>query len=243
MQVGQHAVEVLSSNRRSFNRTWKRLRPLLELIVLARQGGYAGGSGSGCEKTITVEAGGSRPSRRISTIADIGCDHGILCVSLACMEWAASRRRGHNEEKQPRGSDGSVVFFSRVIGAHVSATALENGGLVLLEKMKEAMLPVLREGDGDPSVYLAAALPLDFRVGDGLAPVRHGEATGRRTLWYWPGWGSITCWRSCSERRTRRRARPRWMLSERSKSLCNLPIPGRSTWSSCTMRCKHWVDS
>ncbi|KAL7524919.1 hypothetical protein ACHAXR_000778 [Thalassiosira sp. AJA248-18] len=141
------------------------MSPLIELIVLACNRDDIGNDIKNVEKS------------RISSIADIGCDHGILSLSLACMAWVVSQQENTNKENQPDGNR-TFHFFSHVIGADLSRTALENGGLVSLEKMKDAMIPRIRSDDNyDATVSTSeSSLPIEFRVGFGLEPLQTGEA-------------------------------------------------------------------
>ena len=156
--VGKHAMEVVSSNRRSFNRTWKRMKPLLELTVFACDGKSDGNN-------VVPNKSGSK----ISSIADVGCDHGILSLSLACIAWAACQRDANKETILCDGMNRNIETFSRVTGTDVSPMALENGGLVSLKKMMDTMIPIYDSGE-PPS------LPIEFRVGSGLEPLAAGEA-------------------------------------------------------------------
>ena len=171
LDVAKHTMEVLASNRRSFNRTWKRMSPLLELIVLSCQDNEKAEKTPTISDGTTVQKGTSLQSTdRITTIADIGCDHGILSLSLACIAWVVSNQCNDNKENQSEVKDSNNFnFFSQVIGADVSTNALENGGLVSLQKMKETMMPI-------SGYAFDTQIPIQFRVGNGLEPLQPGEA-------------------------------------------------------------------
>lgn len=119
-EAAQQAVTLLAQR----NKTWKRLAPIVELATLK-------------SKQEDDE------SRR--TIADIGCDHGLLSIALA-----------------------SSTSFRKVIGTDVSKNALQNGALAFYEKVDEVLQ---RNEGGDLS-----SLPIEFRYGDGLQPLKEGEA-------------------------------------------------------------------
>ena len=157
IDVGKRVMEVLSSNRRSFNRTWKRISPLMELIVH-----------TSINKEDNVDA---RDEKRLqytegisSTVADIGCDHGILSLSLACISWVVMQRR--TEDKVNLCDGRSFNFSTQVIGSDESSQALQNGGLVSLQKMMDAMKPIKCDSE----------LPIEFRLGSGLDCLKPGEA-------------------------------------------------------------------
>lgn len=110
-EAAQQAVTLLAQR----NKTWKRLAPIVELATL---------------KSKEEDNESSR------TIADIGCDHGLLSIALA-----------------------SSTSFRKVIGTDVSKNALENGALAFYEKVEEVLkrnedgylssLPIeFRYGDG-----------------------------------------------------------------------------------------------
>ncbi|KAL7471640.1 hypothetical protein ACHAXS_011936 [Conticribra weissflogii] len=174
MNVAKCSIEILSSNRRSFNRTWKRMSPLIDLVIDACSD--AGKEVMGRKKGISI--------------ADIGCDHGILSLSIACMAGVVAQ-----DNRQP-------AFVSEVVGTDVSLQALENGGLANLRRvtdvisrkngdykfdeilqltkdsfdsMKENISP---ENENTGSIAFKKILPIEFRVGDGLGPLQIGEADG-----------------------------------------------------------------
>ncbi|KAL7551033.1 hypothetical protein ACHAWF_014234 [Thalassiosira exigua] len=172
LEVGKGAFEVLSSNRRSFNRTWKRMSPLMELIVRThnrRCDISEGSDGRIAEK--------GAQSGRLRSIADVGCDHGMLSLSLACMASVEMQRRERNKENQCRESDGAELF-TKVTGTDVSSQALAEGGLISLDKMADAMARMKKGSPGwdvhdDTS---EVTLPVEFRLGCGLEPLEPGEA-------------------------------------------------------------------
>jgi tRNA A22 N-methylase len=149
INVARCTMEVLSSNRRSFNKTWARMSPLVELIV------------SACNKDD-----GKNDERSLQSIADVGCDHGILSLSLACMAWATSQRREQSHHTN---------FLSSVVGADLSSQALRNGGLLSLEKINAVMS---RLNINTENHHVENTLPIEFRVGNGLDPLIEGEADG-----------------------------------------------------------------
>ena len=185
MDVGKLTMEILSSNRRSFNRTWKRMRPLVELVV------------NSCNNTHETKENDLLQTRAIS-IADVGCDHGILSLSLACIAWVASKKKNNNQHNEQENHQ----FISKVIGADVSAKALENGGFVSLKKINDVlarmddddllgMLENIEAYSSDSLKHIFSdsidenrpithsnLLPVEFRIGDGLEPLRTGEADG-----------------------------------------------------------------
>lgn len=119
-----------------------------------------------------------------ASIADVGCDHGILSLCLACMSMHASNatsgRRPH-----------SVPFYSSVLGTDLSSVALGNGAMVSWRRIVDAMTDErrLRRRDGsddgdvngssegwDDDTSMTSSLPVGFRVGRGLDPLDPGEA-------------------------------------------------------------------
>ena len=166
INVGKRSIEVISPNRRSFNRTWKRMKPMIDIVLTSCTESEAGD---------TVKQNGS--DRRISSLADVGCDHGMLGISLSCISWVTQRQhyinledeenQSHNDDRCKSVSNG-ISFFppTRIFGTDLSSMALD-GGLVSLKKIKEAMLP-LSSFNND--------LPIVFHVGDGLKPLQKGEA-------------------------------------------------------------------
>jgi len=129
------------------------------------------------ENDDTAKQSDIQSDKRISSLADVGCDHGMLGISLATISWVVGQRHyieldedkeniSHNDISK---SVSSISFFppTRIFGTDLSSMALENGGLVSLKKINEAMLP-LSCFDND--------LPIEFHVGDGLKPLKKGEA-------------------------------------------------------------------
>ncbi len=139
MDVAKCTMEIMSSNRRSFNRTWERMNPLIQLILLPSK----------------------LRSNRMISIADVGCDHGMLALSLACIAWVNQSCETSDE-----------FLFSKVFGTDLSSQALENGGLASLKRVNEALSKI----DGSVNNNKSLALPIQFRVGDGLSALRPGEA-------------------------------------------------------------------
>lgn len=150
------------------------MKPLIELVLLAD---------GDCDDE----------NPKMASVADVGCDHGIVSLSLACMalasekggkiwKWAPDGRFGNDDDDE---GDDDVrrggVKFSRVVGSDVSAQALENGALVSLEKVRAALPEEYRNRAEDGDHILSGSplrLPVDFRVGDGLQGLRPGDADG-----------------------------------------------------------------
>jgi len=135
MDIAKCTMEIMSSNRRSFNRTWERMSPLIQLILLP-----------------------CKSSNRMKSIADVGCDHGMLALSLACIAWMNQTRDGYDE-----------FLFSKVFGTDLSSQALENGGIATLKQVNYALSKI-------GSLQLPIQLPIQFRIGDGLSALQPGEA-------------------------------------------------------------------
>lgn len=146
MAVAKCTMEMLSSNRRSFNRTWERFNPLIELILHS-----------------------CKSKKGIKAIADVGCDHGMLAMSLACIAWVNQLGVNDKENQQHLGSD--EFLFSNVFGTDVSSQALENGGIASLKRVNEA-LSKIESLNNNSSINL----PINFRIGDGLDALRVDEA-------------------------------------------------------------------
>jgi len=165
MEVGKCTMEVISANRRAFNRTWKRMSPMIDLIVSACNRETIGGN----ENSST-----NFQPRRVSSIADVGCDHGMLALSLTSMAWAVAQQQNNDGGKENQSDDDRKInFFSKVTGADVSDLAL-NGSFVSLEKVTDAMLR--RVLNGDDRSRSDVTLPIEFRLGSGLEPLQSGEA-------------------------------------------------------------------
>ena len=146
LTIGKRSMEVVSPNRRSFNRTWKRMEPMIKLILSSHcidneEQDLDGNSiNDADEKTMQ-----SDNRRRISSIADVGCDHGMLSLSLACMSWVVSQRGEENKENvclHEVNANTCTFFTPQIIGIDLSPLALKNGGLVSLKKVSDAMLPL-----------------------------------------------------------------------------------------------------
>ena len=135
MDVAKCTMEILSSNRRSFNRTWERMNPLIQLILHP------------CK---------SSTKNRMTSVADVGCDHGMLALSLACIALVNQSRDGSDE-----------YLFSRVYGTDLSSQALENGGIASLKRVNDALSKI---------DTVSTELPIQFRIGDGLSALQPGEA-------------------------------------------------------------------
>jgi len=180
INVGKRSIEVISPNRRSFNRTWKRMKPMIDIVLT---------SCIESENDDTAKQSDIQSDKRISSLADVGCDHGMLSVSLATISWVTQQQHyvnleniSHNDDSSKSVSKGISIFPpTRIFGTDLSSMALENGGLVSLKKINEAMLPLSS---------LNVDLPIVFHVGDGLKPLQKGEADaiilagmGVETMW------------------------------------------------------------
>jgi tRNA A22 N-methylase len=137
------------------------MSPLLELVVLA----YC----QDCSYNDRVR------DNKLTSIADVGCDHGILSLSLASMAFVSSQSTKGGKENNIVGGS----FISRVTGTDISHKAL-NGALMSWDKINESLSRKSKE-DGDDnlsveSMHHSIALPIDFRVGAGLSPLQTGEA-------------------------------------------------------------------
>lgn len=89
---------------------------------------------------------------KVRSIADVGCDHGLLSLGLA-----VSGR------------------FDLVVGIDVSEKALTDGGIALFDQMMIDMNKDDRWKDIS-SYVLKKAFPVEFRVGDGLVVLESGQA-------------------------------------------------------------------
>lgn len=133
----QIAVSVLAQK----SRTWKRLSSIVELATAPK-----------IEKN-------SNKILDTKSIADIGCDHGLLAIALA-----ASGQ------------------FDKVIGADISHRALNDGAMSFYRKVMEIL--EIRNFDESTNSRESAGmhtniediLPVEFRVGDGLQALNPGEA-------------------------------------------------------------------
>lgn len=139
-KAAQQAVTLLAQR----NKTWNRLSPIVELA--------------------TSNANASTSSRkyynqqRRPSIADIGCDHGLLSIALA-----------------------SSGEFDTVIGIDVSERALQDGALAFYSKVKNVLEIRTGNDNGNDNeeklqCEFEQSLPLEFRFGDGLIPLHKGEA-------------------------------------------------------------------
>jgi len=99
-------------------------------------------------------------SNTMKSIADVGCDHGMLALSLACISWVNQSRDISDE-----------FLFSKVFGTDLSSQALENGGLASLKRVNDALSKI-----GTVNSNKSMDLPIQFRVGDGLSALQPGEA-------------------------------------------------------------------
>jgi hypothetical protein len=190
-------MEISSSNRRSFNRTWKRLGPLLELIVASTS-----------STTTTLSLSSSNENRKFYSIADVGCDHGILSMSLACMAHVSSSSSSSSQRQQQQLADNndSIIdgtvnnnsnnsnnnnfFFNRVYGIDLSSKALDDGALQTLKKILDAITwsssssiaeyyyinSKSNNNGNNNNNNNTELLPIEFRIGNGLEALHIGEA-------------------------------------------------------------------
>jgi tRNA A22 N-methylase len=159
MAVAKTTMEMLSSSRRSFNRTWARMSPLIELVVLA--------SMQDDERVVNSKTNAHPKAMR--SIADIGCDHGLLTLSLASIAWSASQSFDASTDRE---------CLSRVTGSDISSNALSNA-ILSLDKANESLSRRATSDGSDKIDALGSIkLPIDFRVGNGLSTMRPGEADG-----------------------------------------------------------------
>ena len=161
MSVAKTTMEMLSSSRRSFNRTWTRMSPLMELVLSA--------SMQDCEELNSDNKMLSRTKLR--SIADIGCDHGLLSLSLASMAWSTSQSLKDKEN--------TIRCLSKVTGSDISSSAL-SGALFSLNKINESLSrkPIVDGKLTEEESLESVKLPVDFRVGNGLSTLQTGEADG-----------------------------------------------------------------
>jgi tRNA A22 N-methylase len=125
-KLAQDAFRKLAKSGRS----WRRLGHLVDLACLGDD------------------------EKNIRTLADVGCDHGLLAISLSL-----SGR------------------FKRVIGVDSSERALQDGAIALHQKLLDTLnsteeLQRWRERDG----HVNSVFPVEFRVGSGLEALQPGEA-------------------------------------------------------------------
>ena len=144
-EAAQQAVTSLAQK----NRTWKRLAPIVELATLTQD------RDEDQNRNRHLHKQKQNTTRTIRTIADIGCDHGLLSIALA-----ASGK------------------FDLVIGADVSENALENGAMEFHKKVNWMLRKNYTTGAGAGAGAGASisSLPVEFRFGDGLEPLNRGEA-------------------------------------------------------------------
>mmetsp|Transcript_6907 Transcript_6907/g.9931 ORF Transcript_6907/g.9931 Transcript_6907/m.9931 type:complete len:406 (-) Transcript_6907:237-1454(-) len=131
VESAERAVSFLAQRKK----TWKRLKPLVNLACSVKG------------------------SKSIGSIVDIGCDHGLLSLALACTK-----------------------CFDKVIGVDVSSTALENGAhkfhykildSMEMERESKSLDPLSSNNDKQENIF-----PVEFRTGDGLNILKVGEADG-----------------------------------------------------------------
>lgn len=108
-------------------RSWRRLRHLVDLACLCN-------------------------IQQVRSIADVGCDHGLVSLALA-----VSGR------------------FDHVVGVDVSEAALNKGAIALFDRIRHN----LRSGEAREdlsSKELQQLFPVDFAVGDGLRVLKPNQA-------------------------------------------------------------------
>ena len=163
LHVAKTTMEMLSSGRRSFNRTWSRMSPLLELIISA-----------------SLQNCGNKHSmipfkQQLRSIADVGCDHGLLSLSLASIAWTVSQSSRDGTEI----SNNSYPFLSKVIGSDLSSNALNAGGIHSLDKIYASLSRKSNENiEGEESQDSLIKIPVEFRIGSGLSTLQQGDADG-----------------------------------------------------------------
>lgn len=111
-------------------KTWRRLSHLLEM---------AAGDEDDIDTTI---------DRKKESIADIGCDHGLLAMGLAL-----------------------TGNYEKVFGVDVSDQALTYGALAMLNKIRNQTRTLDDEG-----FDFSQDFPIEFRLGNGLEALEPGEA-------------------------------------------------------------------
>ena len=133
-KAAQQAVTLLAQR----NKTWNRLSPIVELAT----------SNASTSKYYNQQ--------RRNSIADIGCDHGLLSIALA-----------------------SSGEFNTVIGIDVSERALQDGAMAFYSKVKNVLERHYGNDNGNgeqEQCEFEQSLPLEFRFGDGLIPLHKREA-------------------------------------------------------------------
>ena len=105
-------------------RSWRRLRHMVDLACMCTE-------------------------PPVCSIADIGCDHGLLTLGLA-----VSGR------------------FQKVIGVDISERALSDGAIALYGQMLED----LKKNDNSEQLSTSSLFPVEFCVGDGLSVLEPGQA-------------------------------------------------------------------
>ena len=134
-KTAQKAFEALASR----NRTWKRLSAFVKLAT------------NNDTISPTAEKTTENPQISIQTIADIGCDHGLLTIALALSQQ-----------------------FQKVYGVDVSQRALQDGALANYQRMIQYVQNNDTNNDstslGDVSMTQLDAT-LKFCAGNGLQPL------------------------------------------------------------------------
>lgn len=137
-EAAQQAVTLLAQR----NKTWNRLSPIVELAT--------------SNASASISNSKYYNQQRRNSIADIGCDHGLLSIALA-----------------------SSGEFGTVIGIDVSERALQDGAMAFYTKVKKVLEIHTGNVNGNgeqEQCEVEQSLPLEFRFGDGLIPLNKGEA-------------------------------------------------------------------
>lgn len=147
-EVAERAFHKLSRRKRG-NDGWQRFRPLVDLAIQAAS-----------HQRSTNLLNPNRESRdratvkstRGATLADVGCDHGLLSACLAV-----------------------TGCFDTVVGIDLSLPALESGAFALHDEIT-AFRASRTQQDQHQSQEPLPPLRLEYRVGNGLQGLRAGEA-------------------------------------------------------------------
>ena len=122
LPLAQEIISILAQK----NRTWKRLRHIVHLA----------------SEYISDD-------HRTPVIADIGCDHGLLSIALAC-----------------------TGKFSNVIGTDISHRALQDGAFTYQTKLND----IISFTNHDSKQQSLTVLPnVEFRIGNGIQPLHQNE--------------------------------------------------------------------
>lgn len=122
LPLAREVISILAQK----NRTWKRLRHIVHLATAH----------------ISDE-------HRTTVIADIGCDHGLLSIALAC-----------------------TGKFRNVIGTDVSQRAVQDGAFTYQTKFNDILSFTNHNSNQQPLTELPN---VEFRIGNGLEPLHQNE--------------------------------------------------------------------